>query len=118
LLDKLRIKANAFTVRAEYAYDYGMPQWLVPIDRLLQPLHLERLFLGRHKFCHFRHWYRHHLGDFLRDVLLSERALERPHFSRAGLINTVNRHVQGRANHTLEISRLLSLELMQRQIMD
>src|SRR5262249_31996834 len=49
---------EAFTVKAEYAYDYGMPQWLARIDHIVAPLHLERLFLGRHKFYHFRVWYR------------------------------------------------------------
>ena len=47
-----------FTFKAEYAYDYGMPQWLAGIDHMLKKLHLERLFLGRHKFCHYRVWYR------------------------------------------------------------
>jgi len=37
-----------FTVKSEYAYDYGMPQWLARIDHILAPLHLEELFLGRH----------------------------------------------------------------------
>src|SRR5439155_16351081 len=42
------------SVRAEYVYDYGMPQWLAQIDHALTSMHLERLFLGRHKFYHFR----------------------------------------------------------------
>ena len=47
-----------FTFKAEYAYDYGMPQWVARIDHVLSPLHLERLFLGRHKYAHYRVWYR------------------------------------------------------------
>src|SRR5206468_5989917 len=50
--------ALEFLRKAEYAYDYGMPQWMARIDHLLLPLRLERLFLGRHKFSHFRVWYR------------------------------------------------------------
>ena len=53
-----------FTFKAEYAYDHGMPQWMARIDHLLSPFHPERLFLGRHKFYHFRVWYR----DFLCQV--------------------------------------------------
>ena len=45
-----------FTFKAEYAYDYGMPQWLARVDRVLSPLQFERLFLGRHKPLHFRRW--------------------------------------------------------------
>ena len=54
------------TVKAEYAYDYGMPQWVARIDHVLAPLHLERLFLGRHKFYHFRVWYRDTLSAYFR----------------------------------------------------
>src|SRR4029077_7122888 len=35
-----------FSIKAEYAYDYGMPQWLARIDHLLSPVRLEQLFLG------------------------------------------------------------------------
>ena len=36
-----------FTFKAEYAYDYGMPQWLAGIDHMLKKLHLERRTLER-----------------------------------------------------------------------
>ena len=36
-----------FTFKAEYAYDYGMPQAVARVDHALSVLHLERLFLGR-----------------------------------------------------------------------
>jgi len=42
-----------FTFKAEYAYDYGMPQWLARVDRTFSRLRLERLFLGRHKTITF-----------------------------------------------------------------
>src|SRR5207247_6771966 len=47
-----------FQFKAEYAYDYGMPQWVAWVDGRLSRLRLERAFLGRHKFLHFRLWYR------------------------------------------------------------
>src|SRR5439155_22231397 len=59
-----------FLRKAEYAYDYGMPQWVARIDHLLSPLRPERLFLGRHKFSHFRIWYRNALSGYIREVLL------------------------------------------------
>ncbi len=43
-----------FTFKAEYAYNEGMPQWLARLDHLVSPLRLERAFLGRHKYYHFR----------------------------------------------------------------
>src|SRR2546426_817718 len=47
-----------FLFKAEHIYDSGMPQWVARIDHLLSLFRLERLFLGRHKFHHFRVWYR------------------------------------------------------------
>ena len=74
-----------FTFKAEYAYDYGMPQWLSRIDHFLSPLRLERLFLGRHKLLHFRVWYRDALADYVREILLDRRTLSRPYFEPKAL---------------------------------
>jgi len=103
-----------FFFKAEYAYDMGMPQWMARIDHTLAPLHLERIWLGRHKPFHFRVWYRDQLRDYVRQILLDDRALARPYISRAGVERVVNGHLRGDENHTDEIHRLLSLELAHR----
>src|SRR5207245_9891853 len=107
-----------FTFKAEYAYDYGMPQWLARVDHLLSSLHLERLFLGRHKLCHFRIWYRDALSDYVREILLDPRTLSRPYIQRKGLEAVVRGHLKGNHNYTNEIHKLLSLELLQRLFFD
>lgn len=107
-----------FTFRAEYAYDYGMPPWLSRIDHALSPFHLERLFLGRHKFCHYRIWYRDALAPYVREMLLDSRTLSRPYVHRGVLESLVKQHVQGVANFTTEIHRLLTLELQHRIFLD
>ena len=56
---------HEFTFKAEYAYNHGMPQWLARMDRVLSPLRPERLFLGRHKYSHFRIWYRDNLANYV-----------------------------------------------------
>jgi asparagine synthase (glutamine-hydrolysing) len=103
-----------FFFKAEYAYDMGMPQWMARIDHMFAPLHLERIWLGRHKPFHFRVWYRDQLRDYVRQILLDDRALARPYLSRAGVERVVNGHLRGNQNHTDEIHRLLSLELAHR----
>jgi asparagine synthase (glutamine-hydrolysing) len=107
-----------FTFRAEYAYDYGMPQWLVRIDHALSPLHLERLFLGRHKFCHFRIWYRDQLASYVREILLDSRSLNRSYVDGKAVESMVRKHLKGEANYTTEIHRLLTLELQHRMFLD
>lgn len=105
-----------FSVRAEYAYDYGMPQRLARIDHWLAPLRLERHILGRHKFYHFRVWYRDRLARYVKEVLLDPGALSRPYLKRDAVERMVTAHTQGEENWTLEIHRLLTLELAQRRL--
>lgn len=117
-LDALRRRWKEFITKAEYAYDYGMPPWLAGIDRRLRALHPERLFLGRQKFSHFRIWYRDRLAGYVREILLDDRARARPYLHKAELERIVKAHIRGTGNHTLEISRLLSLELLQRMLIE
>jgi asparagine synthase (glutamine-hydrolysing) len=107
-----------FTYKAEYAYDYGMPHWLARVDRQLSALHLERLFLGRHKMFHFRVWYRDALSQYVRDMLLDDRTLSRPYLERKTVEAVVRGHLSGGRNYTSEIHKLLTLELVQRLFFD
>jgi len=107
-----------FLFKAEYAYDYGMPQWVARIDHVLSSLHLERLFLGRHKFHHFRIWYRDVLPRYVRDMLLDPRTLSRPYIERKGLEAVVDGHLKGGRNYTTEIHTVLTLELLHRLLLE
>jgi asparagine synthase (glutamine-hydrolysing) len=107
-----------FLFKAEYAYDYGMPQWLASADHVLSALHLERLFLGRHKALHFRVWYRGDLSRYIREMLLDQRSLSRPYVERKTIEHIVSAHVTGTRNYTTEIHKLLTLELLHRNFVD
>jgi asparagine synthase (glutamine-hydrolysing) len=118
IVTRMRNLYKEFTFRSEYAYDYGMPQWLAKVDHLLAPFHLERLFLGRHKFYHFRVWYRDRLSEYIKDVLLDERSLCRPYLRRKSVEQVVSQHVRGERNFTSEIHKLLTLELLHRKLIE
>ena len=107
-----------FLFKAEYAYDSGMPQWVAQTDYFLSPLHLERLFLGRHKPFHFRVWYRDQLAEYVREVLLDPRSLSRPYIERKQLEAVVQGHLKGNRNYTTEIHKLLTLEQLHRLFVD
>jgi asparagine synthase (glutamine-hydrolysing) len=107
-----------FTFKAEYAYDYGMPQWLARLDHFFSPLKFERLFLGRHKVYHYRVWYRDILANYVKEMLLDSRTLSRPYLERKGVEAVVSGHLKGNRNYTTEIHRLLSLELIHRLFVD
>jgi asparagine synthase (glutamine-hydrolysing) len=107
-----------FSFKAEYAYDYGMPQWLTRMDHYLSGLHLERLFLGRHKLLHFRLWYRDQLAEYVRQMLLDSRTLSRPYLERKNVEGMVRGHLKGDRNYTTAIHKLLTLELVHRLFLD
>ena len=83
------------------------------------PLHLERLFLGRHKFYHFRVWYRDALVAYVREMLLDPRTLS---VGRMWIVEPlealVRAHVRGERNYTIAIHKVLTLELLHRQFLD
>jgi len=107
-----------FLFKAEYAYDSGMTQWMARFDHLLSPLHLERLFMGWHKFHHFRVWYRDSLSGYVREMLLDPRSLSRPYLEPRRLTAIVEGHLKGNRNYTSEIHKVLTLELLHRVFLD
>jgi asparagine synthase (glutamine-hydrolysing) len=118
LIPAVERRVLEFSFKAEYAYDYGMPQWMAQIDHRLSWFHLERLFLGRHKFNHFRVWYRDRLSAYVREMLLDSRTLSRPYLDRRGVEDVVQGHLKGNRNYTTEIHQLLTLELTHRLFLD
>ncbi len=118
LVGAISERVHEFFTKAEYAYDYGMPQWVAKIDHALAPLHLERMVLGRHKFNHYRVWYRDVLAGYVRGMLLDPRALYRPYIQRKQLETVVHGHLSGDRNYTNEIHTVLTLELLHRLFID
>jgi asparagine synthase (glutamine-hydrolysing) len=118
VLTRVRNVFQEFTFRAEYAYDYGMPQWLARVDGFFNRLHLEKMFLGRHKFYHFRVWYRDQLGKYLREILLDPRTLSRSILNSSKLENLVDKHCAGVNNFTTELHQALSIELIHRELIE
>jgi asparagine synthase (glutamine-hydrolysing) len=118
LFHGLRAGFLEFTFKSEYAYDYGMPQWVAKIDHAFSRIHFERLFLGRHKFYHYRVWYRDVLSGYIREMLLDSRTLSRPYLEPKTLTSMVQGHLRGDFNYTSEIHKVLTLELVHRLFVD
>ena len=80
--------------------------------------HLERIFLGRHKFYHFRVWYRDQLANYVREMLLDSRTLSRPYLQRKSVEQVVQGHLKGNRNYTTALHKLLTLEHLHRLFID
>jgi asparagine synthase (glutamine-hydrolysing) len=105
-------------LKADYIYLYAMPNWMTRVTSLLAPMGFEKLFLGRQKFEHYRLWLRDQLLNFVQEVLLDERTLQRPFFNRAFIGRIVQKHARGEANYFAEINKALTLELTSRQLLE
>jgi asparagine synthase (glutamine-hydrolysing) len=64
------------------------------------------------------HWFRHQLKDYIREVLLDRRTLERGYFQPAAVRQLLDEHQQGHFSHGYRIWALLILELWQRHWLD
>jgi asparagine synthase (glutamine-hydrolysing) len=107
-----------FLFKMDYYYNHGMPQWLAKLDHAFSFLQMEKLFLGRHKYNHFRVWFRDKLSDYVREILLDKRTTSRPYINANFLETMVSRHIKGDRNYTNEISMLLTVELLHRLLID
>jgi asparagine synthase (glutamine-hydrolysing) len=63
-------------------------------------------------------WFRGEMRPFVRDVLLSERALDRGIVKREKIEQYVAQHTSGQVDHSFQIWTLLMLELWYQRFID
>lgn len=107
-----------FLFKMDYYFNHGMPQWVAKTQGYGFTRNLERLFLGRHKYNHFRVWFRDQLGQYVKEILLDPKTLSRPFLRSNVLEPIVAGHLSGKENHAQEISMLLTTELFHRCFID
>jgi asparagine synthase (glutamine-hydrolysing) len=99
--------------KGEYIYLCDLPHWMARLDAGLRPLAPERLLAGRYQMMYYRLWFRDELADAVKGILLEPRAAARFYLERGAADRIVRGHVEGRANHTAAINKLMTLELIQ-----
>jgi asparagine synthase (glutamine-hydrolysing) len=104
--------------KSEYYYNHGMPHWLAKVNYTLKISEVEGLFLGRHKFEHYRTWFRSELSSYVRDIILDSRTMNRECFNKRFLEKMVSRHTRGDRNYTNEISKAITVELIHRLFLE
>ena len=105
-------------VKSEYAYLFMLPHWMSAADKILAPLRPERLLAGRHQLGYYRLWFRDKFPEFIKDVLLDAKTLNRPFFNGKFIEEMVLRHTRGTGNFTGEINKALTVELIHRQLVE
>jgi asparagine synthase (glutamine-hydrolysing) len=99
--------------KGEYWSSHGMPQWLAAAVRAVPALSPEKLFLGRHKYQHFRKWLTADLAPFLKDFAAAAGDLP-AFFDRTAVRAMIDDHIEGRRNYLLEIDKALTITLVRK----
>jgi asparagine synthase (glutamine-hydrolysing) len=103
--------------KAEWYYNAGMPDWIARFDTPVLK-RFEPLFLGSHKIEHYRVWYRDRLFDYVQSILGDPASAARPYLDRGSFTRVLNGHRLGTGNFMNAISKLITLELIQRLYTD
>lgn len=107
-----------FLFKAEYYYGQGMPNWLSKAEKHLKPNKLQGWIVGRHKIDNYRLWFKNELSKYIRMVLLDGRSKNRSYLNKKSIDDIVNSHISGERNYTKEINKLLTVELIQRTLLE
>jgi asparagine synthase (glutamine-hydrolysing) len=83
---------------------------LLPADIINRPKHGFGVPVGQ--------WFRTDLRDYVREILLDSRALERGYFREAALRTLVDEHLSGQRNHGHRLWLLLTFEWWHRLFID
>jgi asparagine synthase (glutamine-hydrolysing) len=75
-----------------------------------------RRSFGQPRLDRFRVWFREGLADFVKEVLLDPRTVGRSYLDPKQTTKVVDEHLAGRNDHTVTIAKLLTLELVQRHL--
>jgi asparagine synthase (glutamine-hydrolysing) len=117
-LNKMALAYYDYLVKSEYVYLYMLPHWMTALDRIFSPIRPERFLAGRHQLGYYRLWFRDKFSEFVRDIMLDQRTLNRPFFNKNFIEKMVLSHTRGTGNYTGEINKALTVELIHRQLIE
>jgi asparagine synthase (glutamine-hydrolysing) len=117
LVDRLKRSVFEASFKLDYLHNEGMPNWLLPFDSILERIDSKVRIFGHHKYLHYRSWFQRELSDYVRDVLASARKQGAPFWNPDFLEKMAREHIWSRRNYTLEINAVLTLEAVERLLL-
>jgi asparagine synthase (glutamine-hydrolysing) len=113
----LRRLFEAVAFKLDYLDKEGLPGRLCGLEPALRGLSKLGI-LGRHKFLAYRRWFRVELAPYVRGVLSDPRTARMPYWDGGSLASLAEDHISGRRNCLKEIHAVLTLEAVQRVLID
>ena len=92
-----------------------LPTFHMKVFDLMDLFGINSIYKGRESWHHYRIWFRKQLGEYIEQIILDTRTLNRHYYNQHFLEKMVKDHRAGRANYTKEIDKILSFELWLRQ---
>ena len=105
------------TFKLDYWHKEGLPHGLSGIDPAMGVLSSLGV-LGLHKFLPYRVWFRRELAPYVAAVVSDGRTHRMPFWNPRFLDSVVSEHVSGRRNRLREIHTIITLEAVQRMLME
>jgi hypothetical protein len=103
--------------KLDYLYADGLPHWLSPFDSFFDRLGSGLTLFGRHKFLQYRKWFRRELADYITGVVKEVQARCCPFWNAAFLETLTREHIAGQRNYVHEIDAVLTLEAVDRLLL-
>lgn len=103
-------------IKAEYWSSHGMPNWLAAISSYRLDRSIEKSFLGRDKFQHFRLWTQKRFAGYIADVLHQGGADLEEFFNRRHIESMAREHLAGKKNYLDEIDKLMTIVLAHKNL--
>jgi len=101
------------TFKLDYLNNEGWPSWLSPVEPVFRHVTSTLKIIGRHKYLHYRSWFRHELASYLRSLINDSQTQSR-FWNCDFLRQMANEHINGHKNYILEIDAVLTLEAVER----
>ena len=105
------------TFKLDYMHKEGLPSPLALFDPMLHALSVTGI-LGLHKFLPYRRWFREQLATTVSEILTDRRTREARWWNTPFLATMWANHVRGRGNYVREINAILTLEAVERLILN
>ncbi len=107
---------GAVTFKLDYFHNDGLPPFLNTFNPLLELLAPLGIF-GLHKFLPYRRWFRKEVASTVMERASSRRVREAPWWSKGSPELFARAHIAGRGNYVRELSAVLSLEAIERLLL-
>jgi asparagine synthase (glutamine-hydrolysing) len=102
------------TFKVDYYNSEGLPHFLSPLDTMLRRVSSGLGILGLHKYLPYRHWFRRELAGYLIDVFKDVRTRQSPFWNPDFVNHMASEHIAGRKNYLHEINAVLTLQAVER----